>query len=102
MIAFLPPNHLKAYENTYLIPQKDCPAEFMNRRMRPLVLIGATNYIHTQLQEFDIPFEGYGTPFEIEGHRMNHASDRYMLNGENINKQIAISNATYFLVTSLN
>jgi len=104
---------LDEYRRKYVIPGKACPASFMNRNLQSLVLIAATDRVASELEHFDLPFDGEGTRFRLNGHYLDHLSDRYMENGEKINLQ-AISHINissnvgsakrkvdYFLVTEI-
>lgn len=104
---------LKTYMNNYVIPQKNCPAEFMKDNIETMMLIAATDDIAKELEEYDIPFDGKGTSFNLTGHNLTHISNRYLENGDSINltipKTIGVTSNVgsanrkvhYFLVTKI-
>lgn len=112
-IDILSSNAFQTYMDNYVIPQKDCPAEFMKDNIETMFLIAATDDIAMELEDYDIPFDGKGTKFSLTGHDLTYISNRYIENGESINLTIPktiriISNVGgasrkvhYFLVTEI-
>lgn len=104
---------LATYRNEYVIPGKHCPASFMNRNLRALMLVGASEAIDKELQEYRLEFDPLGTPFSVSGHPMRHLPERYAENGKPLNLTIpdyisiasnvgsANRPVTYFLVTEI-
>lgn len=72
---------LKTYQQEYVIPGKDCPVSFMHQNLQSMLLIPANDAVAKQLEFFDIPFDGKGTPFKLSGHYMKHKHS-YFIDGE--------------------
>ena len=104
---------LKTYQQEYVIPRKDCPVSFMHQNLQSLLLIPATEAIAKQLEFFDIPFDGKGTPFKLSGHYMKHNHSYFIDAGKTFTLSLptyesAMSNfgsaghtLIYFLVTEV-
>jgi hypothetical protein len=112
-IHILNASALKTYKEKYVIPGKDCPVSFMHQNLQNLLLVPANDVIAQKLESYDIPFDGRGTSFEIEGHFMEHKDSYFIEDGEKVTLDIpqyetAMSNfgtaqhkINYFLVTKL-
>lgn len=104
---------LETYRNEYVIPAKHCPASFMNKNLKALMLIGASDAVDQQLRKYKLAFDPEGTSFSVSGHKMKHLSHRYIENGKPLNFTIpehisirsnvgsASRHVTYFLVTEI-
>lgn len=104
----------KTYQEKYVIPGKNCPVSFMHQNLQSLLLIPANDDIARQLETYDIPFDGRGTPFKLQGHFMQQKHSYFVKDGEKITQTLprhenAMSNfgsahhkLHYFLVTEIN
>lgn len=112
-IHILNASALKTYQQEYVIPGKDCPVSFMHQNLQNLLLVPVNDAIAQKLENYDIPFDGRGTPFKLEGHFMQHKHSYFIDDGETFTLDIpkyesAMSNfgsaqhkINYFLVTSI-
>lgn len=112
-IDVLEDHALETYREDYLEPGIGCPAWFMNKNLKSVILIAADDLVASDLDQFDLPFHGEGTEFSLGGHYLEHLSDRYIENGNPINLKIhdyirissnvgsARRKVEYFLVTDL-
>lgn len=104
---------LKTYQQEYVIPGKDCPVSFMHQNLQSMLLIPANDAVAKQLELFDIPFDGKGTPFKLRGHYMQHKQSYFIDDGKTFTLSLptyenAMSNFgsarhsfIYFLVTEV-
>jgi hypothetical protein len=104
---------LKTYHQEYVLPGKECPVSFMHQNLQSLLLIPANDEVAKQMEFFDIPFDGRGTPFKLRGHSMKHKHSYFIDNGNTYTVKLptyetAMSNfgsarhtIRYFLVTEV-
>lgn len=104
---------LKTYQQEYVIPGKECPVSFMHQNLQSMLLIPANDAVAKQLEYYDIPFDGKGTPFKLSGHYMQHKHSYFIDDGKTFtltlpNYESAMSNFgsarhtfIYFLVTEV-
>ena len=102
------------YQQQYVIPGKNCPVSFMHQNLQSLLLIPANDAVALQLETYDIPFDGHGTPFKLQGHYMQQKHSYFIDDGQTITQTLpayesAMSNfgsarhtLHYFLVTEVN
>ena len=104
---------LHTYQQEYVIPRKECPVTFMHQNLQSMLLIPANDAVAQQLENYDIPFDGHGTPFKLQGHHMQHNHSYFIEDDEMIDLTLpkyetAMSNFgtarhqfQYFLVTGV-
>jgi len=104
---------LKTYQQEYVLPGKECPVSFMHQNLQSMLLIPASDAVAKQLEFFDIPFDGKGTPFKLRGHYMQHKHSYFIDGGKTFTLDLptyenAMSNFgsarhtfNYFLVTEV-
>lgn len=113
-VSVLQPEAVQTYYNNYVIPGKSCPAWFMNKNLERMLLMPASDSVKAQLEDFDLPFDGKGTQFQLTGHPLEpHQSSFTTKDGkfytldleryEQVHSNVgsARRKLRYFLVTSL-
>src|SRR5690606_34726656 len=104
---------LKTYHQEYVLPGKECPVSFMHQNLQSLLLIPVNDEVAKQMEFFDIPFDGRGTPYQLRGYNMRHKHSYFIDNGKTFTVSLptyesAMSNfgsarhtINYFLVTEV-
>ena len=112
-IHILRESAVKIYYEKYVIPGKGCPASFMNQNLETLMLLPVDENMTAQLEAYDIPFDGRGTPFRLRGHYMHDNGTYFIDDGKRYNLKLTTHESVmsnfgsashairYFLVTEI-